>query len=242
MRIIFRTSSHKQTKKKLKISAITCLKNLKKVFKNVIITVVGDGLSIKEIYQYKKIVGDNNFIEIDYKNNSKSLKFCIDLALDLKKSKKFKVIKSDKEQIYFVENDYIHLPGAKKNLIDAFNLKVHYVSLYDHPDNYDNLRKLIDFRQALDNKDKKVLIGKYSHWATTFSTTCTFAVKKGTLKNDYRFFEKMCKKDIPRDHKIFTQLTNRGRILVVPIPSLSTHIETNYLAPLIDWKKKIKYL
>ena len=47
----------------------------------------------------------------------------------------------------------------------------------------------------------------------------------------------------PRDHKIFTQLTNKGRLLITPIPSLSTHIETNYLAPLVNWKlKKLKNL
>ena len=239
MRIIFRTSSHKQRKKKLKISPINCLNNLKKTFAKSLITVVADSIPSKEAVQYKKIIGENNFIELDCKNNSRSLKFCIDLVLGYKKSKKFKSIKNDNELIYFVENDYIHLSGAKKNLIDAFNLKVHYVSLYDHPDNYDNLKKLIDFRQGLDNPNKKVLLGKYSHWVTSSSTTCTFAVKRRILMEDYFFFKKMCKRDIPRDHKIFTQLTNRGRILIIPIPSFATHIETNYLAPLINWKRII---
>ena len=128
------------------------------------------------------------------------------------------------------------LIGSKKNLIDAFNFDVHYVSLYDHPDCYDNLKNLIDFRQALDNPTKKVLLGKYSHWITTASTTCTFAVKKKVLMEDYEYFKKMCKRDVPRDHKIFTQLTNKGRLLITPIPSLSTHIEKNYLAPLVNWK------
>ena len=45
MRIIFRTSSHKQKKIKLKISPFDCLKNLKKIFKKTVITVIGDGLS-----------------------------------------------------------------------------------------------------------------------------------------------------------------------------------------------------
>ena len=44
MRIIFRTSSHKHQKIKLKISPLECLKNLKKVFKNTDITVVGDNI------------------------------------------------------------------------------------------------------------------------------------------------------------------------------------------------------
>ena len=86
MRIIFRTSSHKHQKIKLKISPYDCLKNLKKMFKNTIITVVGDGLSSAQISNYKKIIGQNNFIEINLKNNSKSLKYCIDLALGFQKS------------------------------------------------------------------------------------------------------------------------------------------------------------
>ena len=49
----------------------------------------------------------------------------------------------------------IFMQLIQKNLIDAFNFNVHYVSLYDHPDCYDNLRNLIDFRQALDNPTKK---------------------------------------------------------------------------------------
>ena len=243
MRIIFRTSSHQQKKIKLKISPFDCLKNLKRVFSNTSITVVGDGLSSKQISKYKKIVGEKNFIEINLKNNSKSLKYCIDLVLGFQNSKNFKKILSENELIYFVENDYLHMKESKKNLIDAFNFNVHYVSLYDHPDYYDNLKKLIDFRQALDNPIRKVLLGKYRHWVTTASTTCTFAVKKKTLMEDYEYFKKMCKRDIPRDHKIFTQLTNKGRLLIIPIPSLATHIETNYLAPLVNWKlKKLKNL
>ena len=243
MRIIFRTSSHKHKKIKLKISPFDCLKNLKKTFKRTIITVVGDGLSSAQILKYKKIIGKNNFIAINLKNNSKSLKYCIDLALGFQKSKNFKKILSVNELIYFVENDYLHTTNSKKNLIDAFNFNVHYVSLYDHPDSYSNLKNLIDFRQALDNPSKNVLLGKYSHWITAASTTCTFAVKKKTLMQDYEYFKKMCKRDVPRDQKIFTQLTNKGRLLITPIPSLSTHIETNYLAPLVNWKlKKLKNL
>ena len=56
MRIIFRTSSHKHKKKKLKISPLDCLKNLKKIFKNTTITVVGDGLSISQIQIIKKLL------------------------------------------------------------------------------------------------------------------------------------------------------------------------------------------
>ena len=54
MRIIFRTSSHQHKKIKLKISPIDCLKNLKKIFKKTIITVVGDGLTSLHKFQIIK--------------------------------------------------------------------------------------------------------------------------------------------------------------------------------------------
>jgi hypothetical protein len=84
------------------------------------------------------------------------------------------------------------------------------------------------------------LLGRYRHWITARSTTCTFAVKKKTLLQDYIFFKKGCKRDIPRDYKIFSQLTNKGRILITALPALSTHTETLFLSPLINWKKEIK--
>ena len=45
----------------------------------------------------------------------------------------------------------------------------------------------------------------------------------------------MCKRDIPRDHKIFKALTKSGRNLFTPIPSFSTHTDKKDLAPLRDW-------
>ena len=52
---------------------------------------------------------------------------------------------------------------------------------------------------------------------------------------DYGYFLKMCKRDIPRDHKIFKALTKSGRNLFTPIPSFSTHTDKKDLAPLRDW-------
>ena len=97
-------------------------------------------MSISQINEVtKKIIGEKNFIEINLRNNSKSLKYCIDLVLGFQNSTNFKKIFSENELIYFVENDYLHTTGSKKSR--AFNLNVHYVSLYDHPDYYDNLDK-----------------------------------------------------------------------------------------------------
>jgi hypothetical protein len=42
---------------------------------------------------------------------------------------------------YFLEDDYLHRRGAYDILIEAFeDLKADYVTLYDHPDKYQNLK------------------------------------------------------------------------------------------------------
>ena len=41
----------------------------------------------------------------------------------------------DEELVYFVEDDYIHLPEARKVLLEGLE-RAHYVTLYNHPDKY----------------------------------------------------------------------------------------------------------
>jgi len=46
--------------------------------------------------------------------------------------------------VYFVENDYLHLPDSSKVLLDAFELGFDYITLYDHPDKYiDGINPLV---------------------------------------------------------------------------------------------------
>ena len=82
----------------------------------------------------------------------------------------------------------------------------------------------------------EVLLSKNCHWKTTHSTTMTFAVKKNILNLDFGIFQKLLKRSIPRDKRLFEQLSKKGRTLITPIPSYSTHIEQEYLAPQRTWK------
>jgi len=240
MRIIFRTSEHKQNKNKKKInfSPISALKNLSKIFKDTEIYVVCDNVKESTIKKFSKIVKKKNIISINLKNNSECLKYCINLALGFEKNKFFSPMK-DNEIVYFVENDYIHLNNSKKVLLNAFELNAHYVSLYDHPDKYGkgSIKASIKhgYEQYFDNPDTKIILGDYCHYRVSVSTTCTFATKYKFLKDDYDYFLKMCKRSMPRDHKIFSALTKSGRIIVTPIPSFSTHTDKKDLAPLRNW-------
>jgi len=240
MKIIFRTSEHKRNffKKKIKFSDIEALKNLTRKFKNTEIYVVCDNVKKPTFKKISNFINKKNIFSINLNNNSKSLLYCINLALGIEKNSSFKPMKKN-EIIYFVENDYIHLDNSKHILINAFKFNAHYVSLYDHPDKYGKgsieFKEKRKYEQFFDNPETRVILGDFCHYKTSISTTCTFATKFKTLQEDYDYFVKMCKRDIPRDHKIFKALTKSGRNLLTPIPSFSTHTDKKDLAPLRDW-------
>jgi len=91
----------------------------------------------------------------------------------------------DDDYVYFLEDDYLHLEGAKETLLEGLEI-ADYVTLYDNPDKY------IDFNNGgynhyvLQNgEESKVFLTKTSHWRVTSSTTMTFAARVKTLKMDY---------------------------------------------------------
>ena len=141
----------------------------------------------------------------------------------------------DSEIVYFLEDDYIHRFGAKEVLLDAFNLPVDYVTLYDHPDKYKNPEEggnpLCEGLSEL----TRVYCGKHSHYKITNSTTMTFAARVGTLKEDEEILRKWTSGTHPYDFEMFKELTEKGRKLVSSIPAFSTHGETQWLSPLYDW-------
>lgn len=162
-----------------------------------------------------------NVYEIDC--GKESLSFCE--TLDYVLSQNF----DDDTIIYFLEDDYVHLPEWDKVLIDGFTLPVHYVTLYDHGDKYQEMYK---------NFMTKVLATKYSHWMPTPSTTNTFAVRFKTLKEDKEIHKHFSIGFEPSaDHGKFLELHKRGRNLISSIPGYSTHCHKEFLSPCIDWSK-----
>ena len=236
MRIIFRTSEHITYKKKLNRNPIYCLKNALKNFPNCTWNIILDNVSLKTKKKYEDVINKNCIISINENNNSNALMHVLQLCLDLKINQNFKKIKEN-EIIYFLENDYIHIKNSKLIMLEGFDLNADYISLYDHPDKY-YLKKnnIIIKDQLYNNETSKVLLSNNCHWKTTHSTTMTFAVKKNILSLDFGIFQKLLKRSIPRDKRLFEQLSKKGRTLITPIPSYSTHIEREYLAPQRTWK------
>lgn len=164
---------------------------------------------------------EKNVYEIDCGMESKSFIQTLDYIL----LQNFE----DDTIIYFLEDDYVHRPGWDNILMDGFTLPIHYVTLYDHGDKYQEMYK--DFMT-------KVLHTQYSHWMPTPSTTNTFAVKFKTLKQDHLIHREYSTNYEPSfDHGKFIDLNRGGRNLISCIPGYSTHCHLEFLSPCIDWKQ-----
>ena len=121
----------------------------------------------------------------------------------------------------------------------------HYVTLYDHPDKYVDVGKikndcignpLIHFS----SEETRVFCSDSTHWKFTNSTTMTFASKVSTLIEDATEIMQFTQNKYPNDYMMFRHLLdNKKRTLISSIPGNSTHGETAYLSPLIDWSKEI---
>jgi hypothetical protein len=141
--------------------------------------------------------------------------------------------------VYFVEDDYLHRPGAGRVLREGLEI-ADYVTLYDHPDKYLAPERGGNPAVREGGESTRVLHTASSHWKLTNSTTMTFATRVSTLRADKRVWWWFSRGVHPWDYHAFRHLTRRKlagrrRRLVSPIPGYSTHAEIAWLAPLIDW-------
>ena len=138
----------------------------------------------------------------------------------------FKVADLLKNNVYFVEDDYLHLPHSIGHIAQGVeNLKL--VTGYDHLDRY--------------KRDDDITFGKEHiafsqktncHWRTAESTCCTWATTRelwngavGDFAKTYRLEDRQLFRNLYKEHAI--RLWN-------PIPAVTTQVDIN-LSPSIDW-------
>ena len=149
-----------------------------------------------------------------------------------------KAVKLDDDTIvYFIEDDYLHLPNSRKILIEGISLGADYVSLYDHPDKYINANQGGNPFIEDGGEETKVYRSESCHWKLTNSTTMTFASRVKTLKEDLGIMKTWTIGTYPDDFKMFLELRDNDRTLITPLPGYSTHGETQWLSPFTDWSK-----
>lgn len=148
----------------------------------------------------------------------------------------YALTKDENEIIYFLENDYIHKIGSSEILEDGFKLGADYMTLYLHPDKF-----LSPFEGGNPEVDTdggyqtKIYKGEKELYGMFNSTTMTFAAKVKTLKEDEQILRKWTSGTHPNDFQMFLELRDKGKSLLCPLNTYSTHGETQWLAPFVNW-------
>jgi hypothetical protein len=209
MKIFYRISDESYVKDKLPgADKRRCLENFLSIFKPADVTILADNCHTPLL---DWLDAQNLNVHETNMGNAGSFLHALDMACNTD---------MDGEVIYFVEDDYLHLPDAPKILNEG--LRGDYVTLYDHPDKYGPLYNLGN------DIESKVFRTPSSHWRTTISTCMTFAARVSTLKRDRGIFRENCVNNHPNDHEIFVELEKRGRMLVSSIPGAACHIDLTY--------------
>jgi hypothetical protein len=146
-------------------------------------------------------------------SNNNSLKYQLNFAKDLG------------TDLYFLEDDYIHVPEAMNHIINGIK-KFKLVTGYDHNDRYT--------RTDDTTKDKEsIFFHEGIHWRTCESTTCTWAVDKNVFEEIFPIVNKY----LLEDREFFRELYRNGIKLHSTIPGVSTHVHDPFMSPGIKWKE-----
>lgn len=148
-------------------------------------------------------------VYIEAKDSSESFNAALDVAIETT---------DNNETIYLLEDDYIHRPGSLEKIEEGLTM-ADYVTLYHHP-------------------GSRIIRDMENGWTQVESTTSTVACKRNTLIDDEKIFRIFSDgKHKNWDFWTYYRLNIAGRVLITPVPSFSTHCETEHLAPGINWEE-----
>jgi len=225
MHIIYRISDagYKKTKPSF-INNKQCLKNAMRAFSPQIHEwiIFADNCGEETMTMLKYWEGLMGFTlkEISVGHGAGTFNVALDYALTLDAS----------ETVYFLENDYIHVYPLEDYFDDMFNLGADYATLYNHPDKFIAPQNGGNPEVDVDGGYiTKLYRGKLNVYYLVNSTTMTFASKVKTLKEDESILRRFTEGSYPRDYEMFLALRDKGRSLLCPIDSISTHGETQWL-------------
>lgn len=230
MHIYYRISDAGYKKEKpAYINNENCLRNFVKQFNKHIeqMVVIADNTSPETDAMILNYVPGNNLMKVSVGHGAGTFNLALDMALEL----------GDAESVYFVENDYLHTGDAPTVLEEGLHFGFSFVTLYDHPDKYlDPSEGGNPFCEG-GSEVTRVYRTQSSHWKLTNSTTMTFAAKVSTLRKNVATVRKWTVGSHPYDFQMFLELVSGGNTLASAIPGMSTHGETKWLAPGVDWSR-----
>lgn len=185
------------------------------------IYVVWDGDKDNRLYEL--IESTVNIIEIDVKDNKKSLESCYKLAEKL-----------ENQYFAFIEDDFLFLPMACQVLIEGLKeFEGHFVFPYDSPHRYNPVYQDVTLGQDYIN------ITKTSHWRTSESLTCSVGMSKKLFENVKPLLYKHCNDGIgsPNDRSFYRECLSYQIRTFTSIPSYCSHMSLTDLSPFIDWSR-----
>lgn len=152
-------------------------------------------------------------VKINNKSNIASLRKTFEVASDVGGN------------IYFVEDDYLHMPKSIEK-IDLALPDLKLLTGYDHIDRY--------VRNDDIPYDKHIIFHGNSniHWRTSESTCCTYAVEENT----YKYIEYIIRSYELQDRELFRRLHREGIPLWTPLPGLTTQVDP-CMSPGVDWEQ-----
>jgi len=255
--VYYRISDKGRPKEKLPNGdRYSCLKNAVKEFGAENIYVIADNCGPETLDFIRSFAEQGLTFEETSLGNSGSFIYMVD-----------KIIASHKpdDSVYLLEDDYLHLPGAKKVILEGLEI-AEYVTLFDHPDKYKldgNGGNPFNYKRP---QKTRLYLTASTHWRECNSTTMTFSCKVKTLIDDYKIWKKYTKTFIPLDYYAFWEITQnnisdmfmfffrlrkkyflillgnqfRGskiKKLISALPAYATHTELLTIAPIVDWGK-----
>jgi hypothetical protein len=160
-----------------------------------------------------------------YGNGAGSTRRALELALAIETS-------AD-PVVYFVEDDFVHLPKALETIHDGAQI-FDFATGYDHPDKYHPSHPLVQkLRSGCYESGSSTLLGRTSHFRLTTSTVMTFACRLSVLRECHSLMLPFLSGDYPHDNLMFWNLYGvHGRTLGSALPAVCTHGETAWLAPM----------
>jgi len=230
MKVYYRLSNQSAGGYKNKLPHATkehCLHNALEVFGQDSLIVVGDNLN-EETSKMVKSYGVR-LVEVSNGNGSDTFRAALDLAIEEN---------SDREIVYLLEDDFLHLPTSAKLIEEALNMYDAYVTTYDHPDKY--LDKSLGGNPFVESGGEvtRLIRTQSSHWKMTNSTVMTFAATRKRLVEDRDLLYKCSSNRITDSFQFFLTLAQeKGVPCLSSVPGASTHTETAWLSPLTDWSK-----
>ncbi|MEI9991473.1 MAG: hypothetical protein WDM86_15695 [Rhizomicrobium sp.] len=201
---------------------------------------------------FREIFADDTLevLNLDKLGNLKTFSMQIDILAE----------QTDAELVYFAEDDYFYLPGALTKMVDFIraNKDADFVSPYDHPDAYDTAFKVE--RHFIRPFGDRYWRSAGFTCLTFLTTRATLIRTKGIFRTfcyknwDYSVWIALTRKLSLADLRIYWHdihhlkiwvktfmygtprlLFGRYHRLWMPLPSLSTHMESTRLAVLEDW-------